>query len=142
MIALDSNLLIYAHRAGVPQHRAALAAIEQAIGSLAGCGIAVFSVGEYWNAVTHRLAAGGPSTGEQATAFLRELTEDAGLKIWVPGAGFALRLARRAASLGVRGRGIFDLQIALCATENGATEIWTHDATFVTVPGLRVVNPL
>lgn len=48
-------------------------------------------------------------------------------------------LARR---LGVRGARIFDLQIALIARDNGARELWTHDAGFVTVPGLRVWDPL
>ena len=33
-------------------------------------------------------------------------------------------------------------QIALAALDNGATQIWTHDAQFVRVPGLRVVHPL
>jgi hypothetical protein len=31
---------------------------------------------------------------------------------------------------------IFDLQIALCAFESGARELWSYDARFVTVPGL------
>ncbi len=42
----------------------------------------------------------------------------------------------------VRGPRIFDLQIALMAFENGASEIWTHDPSFTTVAGLRVYDPL
>jgi hypothetical protein len=37
---------------------------------------------------------------------------------------------------------VFDLQIALCAFEGGAREIWSHDARFVTIPGLRLVKAL
>jgi len=33
MIALDSNILIYAHRSGVPEHRAAMRAIEDVAGN-------------------------------------------------------------------------------------------------------------
>jgi hypothetical protein len=40
MIAIDTNLLIYAHRGGVPEHREARAAIEQAANSGRGWGIA------------------------------------------------------------------------------------------------------
>jgi hypothetical protein len=47
-----------------------------------------------------------------------------------------------AADLAVSGPRVFDLQIAMAAFEGGATEIWTHDRAFVTVPGLRVRDPL
>ena len=44
--------------------------------------------------------------------------------------------------LKIVGRRIFDLQIALIAFENGATELWSHDKNFVGVPGLKVSDPL
>jgi hypothetical protein len=47
-----------------------------------------------------------------------------------------------AEQLGVRGARIFDLQIGLTALDAGATEIWTHDAGFVGLPGLKVRDPL
>lgn len=49
----------------------------------------------------------------------------------------ALASERRAA-----GPRIFDLQIALMAVEGGARELWTHDRDFVSVPGLRVHDPI
>lgn len=60
----------------------------------------------------------------------------------LPGPGFGERLLQATADLEVSGPRIFDLQIALSAFEAGATELWTHDAAFVTVPGLRVSDPL
>jgi predicted nucleic acid-binding protein len=47
-----------------------------------------------------------------------------------------------ACELDVRGTRVFDLQIALTAREHGVTEIWTHDAGFVRVPGILVRDPL
>jgi predicted nucleic acid-binding protein len=44
--------------------------------------------------------------------------------------------------MGIRGPRIFDLQIGMIALENGARELWTHDAGFVAVPGLKVRDPL
>ncbi|HVE65688.1 MAG TPA: hypothetical protein VNC59_03830 [Thermoanaerobaculia bacterium] len=44
--------------------------------------------------------------------------------------------------MGIRGPRIYDLQIALTAFDNGATEMWTHDRAFVPFPGLRVFDPL
>jgi hypothetical protein len=37
---------------------------------------------------------------------------------------------------------VFDLQVAITAVENGATEMWTHDAGFIRIPGLRVHDPV
>jgi predicted nucleic acid-binding protein len=37
---------------------------------------------------------------------------------------------------------VYDLQIALIALENGATEIWSHDRAFTSLPGLLVRDPL
>ena len=60
----------------------------------------------------------------------------------MPGAGFATRLAQLATDLSVVGPPIFDLQIRLMAFEGGATELWTADRHFVSLPGLPVVPAL
>ena len=52
------------------------------------------------------------------------------------------RVTRLAEDLEVRGPRIFDLQIALTAFENGATEIWTHDRGFLAFPALDCTTPL
>lgn len=62
--------------------------------------------------------------------------------MWIPREGFSARLLQWAENLGVQGLGIFDLQIALTAFDNGATEIWTHDRQFTALPGIRVHDPL
>lgn len=142
MIAIDTNLLIYAHRAGVPEHRAARGAIETAAAKPSGWGIALASVAEFWSVVTHPSAAGRPSTGAEAAAFLTSLVDQGGAAIWRGGAGFEDRLIRAAADLRLKGPRVFDLQIALMAREGGAREIWTHDASFIALPGLKRVFPL
>lgn len=140
MIALDTNLLVYAHRAATPQHRAARGAIERAAASGAW-GFAVPVVAEFWAVVTRPASRGRPSTPDEAFRFLDAL-EAAGAHVWTPGPGFGLRLAQVASDLSVGGHRVFDLQIALCAFEGGAREMWSHDAGFVSVPGLRLVLPL
>ena len=142
MIAVDTNLLIYGHRGGVSEHRAARGAIQKASRDGRGWGIAAPCIAEFWSVVTHPASAGGPSTAQQAQGFLRALIVEAGALVWLPQNGFWERLARLATDLHVRGSRIFDLQIALIAFENGATEIWTHDRNFVTLPGLARHDPL
>jgi len=141
MIALDTNLLVYAHRAGTPEHARARGAIERAAAHSGGWGVATTVLPEFWAVVTHPASEGGPSTPAQAAAFVRALT-DAGAVIWLPGQAFGERLLHVARDLNLSGPRVFDLQIALTAFEGGATELWTHDAAFVSVPGLPVRDPL
>ncbi len=142
MIAIDTNLLVYAHRSGTAEHVAAQRAIEEACNSRGGCGVAEQAIAEFWSVVTHPAAEGGPSSPHEAARFLRVLEEDGGVVTFAPGPGFAARLVQTAVDLNVRGPRVFDLQIALCAMDGGATELWTRDERFVKVPGLRVRNPL
>lgn len=142
MIAVDTNLLVYAHRRATAEHRAAQRALERAAAGETGWGIALPSLGEFWSIVTHPGAAGRPSTSTQATDFIQALMRDGGAQVWHPGTGFGERLLQLATDLEVSGVRIFDLQIALISFENGARQIWTHDRNFISVPGLRRVDPL
>ncbi len=142
MIAIDTNLLIYAHRAGAPEHDAARRAIQLASNNARGWGMALSCIAEFWSVVTHPASTGGPSTARQVHDFLRSLIVEAGATVWLPQEGFWEKLARAAVDLQVQGARIFDLQIALTVFENGASEIWTHDAGFVTLPGLLAHDPL
>jgi hypothetical protein len=87
-------------------------------------------------------STGRPSTPEQAMAFVDMLTEEGGVGLWSPGHDFGQRLLQMACDLKVTGVRVFDLQIALIAVENGATELWSHNGGFVRVPGLRLKDPL
>lgn len=142
MIAVDTNLLIYAHRAATPQHERARQAIERAASLPKGFGVAVFCLAEFWGVVTHPAAAGRPSSAAEVTAFFQTLTQHANMQLWSPKKDFGNRLLREASQLGVHGRRIFDLQIGITARDHGATEIWTHDAGFVALPGIVVIDPL
>lgn len=141
MIAIDTNLLVYAHRARTPEHTTARRAIERAAADARGWGLASAVLPEFWSVVTHPKADGRPSTPAQASAFVQALVS-AGAEIWVPGRGFGQRLLQVAADLKLSGPRVFDLQIALMAFEGGATELWSHDGAFISVPGLKVFDPL
>lgn len=141
MIAADTNLLVYAHRTGAAEHRAARRAIERASKDPRGWGFALASVAEFWSIVTHPASSGGASSPKLAGGFLEAL-EEGGASVFSPRERFSSRLAEWADRLRVQGPRIFDLQIALMAFDGGATEIWTHDRRFVSLPGLAVHDPL
>ncbi len=142
MIAIDTNLLIYSHRAGLAEHRAARGAVERASQDPRGWGIPFPCIAEFWSIVTHPESRGGGSPPAKAREFLRALVLDAGASVWLPRDGSWERVLNLAEDLAVKGPRVFDLQIALVAFENGATEIWTHDRGFQAFPGLTTVDPL
>lgn len=142
MIAVDTNLLVYAHRAGCPEHEAARRAIEDAANDANGWGIPSPCLFEFWSVVTHPSSVGGSSSPSSARRFIEALIETAGATILPPPPAIVPRCLQIAEQLDVRGPRIFDLQIGLAALDAGVTEIWTHDAGFIGLPGLKVRDPL
>ncbi len=142
MIAVDTNLLVYAHRAGCPEHDAARRAIEEAANDASGWGIPCACILEFWSIVTHPSSLGGGSSPEIARQFIEALIVTGGAAIFPPPGSLAPRCMQVARQLGVCGSRIFDLQIGLTALDAGATELWTHDSGFIGLPGLKVLDPL
>lgn len=141
MVVIDTNLLVYAHRAATPEHKMAQRALDMASRRDDGWGIATASILEFWSVVTHPKASGRPSTPTEARAFLDALV-DAGARMLSPGRASSQRILEMAERLDVVGPRVFDLQIAVTALDHGATELWSHDQRFVTPPELRLVDPL
>jgi predicted nucleic acid-binding protein len=141
MIALDTNILVYAHRAGVPEHRAAKRSIEEAVESAGGWCIPFPCVVEYWAVVTHPTSTGRPSRPREARQFVNNLVA-AGAKILYSRTGATERFFELAVRLGVQGARVFDLQIGLLCQDAGGRDIWSHDRNFIAVPGLVVKDPL
>jgi predicted nucleic acid-binding protein len=141
MIAIDTNLLVYAHRSATAEHKKAQIAIEKALSRSGRCGIALPCIAEFWSVVTGAAFSSRPSTAKEANGFVQSLVES-GVEVWLPTPGFEVRLVKYAKEIKVSGVRIFDLQIAIIAWESGAREMWSHDRKFVSIPGLRVVNPL
>jgi len=141
MIALDTNILVYAHRSGVPEHRAAMRSIEELAGSTGDWCIPFPCVAEFWAVVTHPASTGRPSRPREVRQFLDNLIA-AGAKILYPRNGAMERLTELAIRLDVQGARIFDLQIGLICHDAGTREIWSHDRNFIAVPGLVVTDPL
>ena len=142
MIAVDTNLLVYAHRTQVPEHKAARKAMRRQPGSPAG-GVLhspAFSSSGASSRIRRRRRR--PSTPAEASAFVKTLVRDADANIWLPREGFDQRLIQLGSELRVCGPRIFDLAIGLTAIEAGAREIWTHDFGFLSIPGLQAVFPL
>lgn len=142
MIAIDTNLLVYAHRSLTHEHKAAIKSLENAFSSALGWGIAFPSIAEFWCIVTHPKCTGRPSRPDEAADFISTIINDGHGQIWLPSHGFTERAIHLATTLNITGARFFDLLIGLIAIENGAHTLWTHDTNFLKLPGLKVADPI
>lgn len=141
MIALDTNLLLYALDSASALHIPARRAIDLAAAHPEGWGVPLGCALEFWSVATRPFDGCRLVTGAEALAFLESLRE-AGAQFWQPEAEFIGRWLGHGEAEGIAGRRIFDFAIAATALDNGATELWTHDRGFRPLPGLRVFDPL
>jgi len=81
VIAVDTNVLIYAHRRHLPQHVAALKWLTQLCAGVAPWGSAVCCLSEFLRVVTHPAVFDPPSTHDQAWASLRALLKAPSVRV-------------------------------------------------------------
>lgn len=142
MIAVDTNVLVYAHRADSEFHPAALAALEALAVQSGGWAIPWPCAHEFLSVVT------GPAFGARRTP--PDVAFDA-LQSWLvhprcraigeTDGHLALlgALARRAS---LRGGALHDARIAAICIGHRVAELWTCDRDFDRFPDLRTRNPL
>ena len=142
MIAVDTNLLVYAHRADVQWHAPAKAALrELAEGNLLW-GIPSPCLSEFLAVVTGFKGSIVATPLEQA---LKQAAE------WLRAPSASLlhctdrhpkTLFDLARAAKIRGGQFHDARIAAICIENGVTELWTADRDFSRFPQLKTRNPL
>jgi toxin-antitoxin system PIN domain toxin len=142
MIAVDTNLLVYAHRAAMPQHEAALAALDRLARRPGGWAVPWPCVHEFVAVVTRPVPGVRPTPPGVAFDALdawlshpacRVLGESAAhLDLW-------RALVERA---GVVGGAVHDARIAAICLGHGVAELWTRDRDFSRYPDLRTRDPL
>ena len=129
MIAVDTNVLVYAHREEYPNHTEAKAKIIGLALGAAPWGVPVFCLGEFVRVVTHRRVLSPPSSLEQATAFLDRLTESSSFRVLLPDVDYWGDLKSALAMANARGNLAFDAQIVALCVRHGAT-LLTADRDF------------
>ena len=137
MIALDSNVLIAAHRREHPLHSRAMSRILQiAEGDLPWC-LPVFCLAEFLRVLTHPRVFTPPTSLEVVLAFIDGLLESPTIRVLFPGDQFWYHLRSKAINGDARGNLIFDAQIAALCQEFGAMDLVTADRDFTRFGGLR-----
>jgi uncharacterized protein len=142
MIAIDTNVLVYAHRAESAFHTAAYACLQQLAEGGQPWGLPVSCLHEFLAVVTNPKIFSPASSYEQALAqvdaWLASPTAQvlhSGLQHWQILSG----LTRKAK---LQGGQFHDARIAAICLENGVSLLWSADRDFGRFKGLKTVNPL
>lgn len=141
LIAVDTNVLVYAYRPEPPEHAAAVAALDRlhAAGSWAIPWTVAY---EFLSVVTQPRIWRQPATPSQAVDALGRWTGSGGARLLAEGPRHQQRLSELLAGDAVRGSRVFDARVAATCLEHGVRELWTVDRDFSRFPGLRTANPL
>lgn len=141
MIALDTNLLVYAHRTDAAMHAQASAIVRQVGEGAAPWALPWPCVHEFYSTVTS--TKWRPQTSpSQAIAVVRALLASPSARLLGEGANHLEWLEKFAARGNVHGGGIHDARIAAICLSHGVRELWTADRDFSRFPELKTRNPL
>jgi len=142
MIALDTNLLVYAHRAENPFHAVTAKLVAELAAGKAAWAIPWPCLHEFYNIVTH------PRIHAVPTPVAVALNQ---IDIWLDAPTLHLlsedhthwpRLRSLIVSAKVQGPMVHDARIAALCLSHGVRELWSADRDFSRFPALRTRNPL
>lgn len=142
MVAVDTNLLIYAYRSDAQFHAAATAALESLAAGTAAWAIPWPCVHEFVAVVTHPRIFKTPTPVTHALEHLRALDALTNLAFIGEGEGYLARLATLMESSQARAGAVHDARIAAICLHHGVAELWSTDRDFSRFPALRTRNPL
>lgn len=142
MIAVDTNLLVYAHRQDSPWFEQARRALRPLVEGAAAWAVPWPCVHEFIAITTHPKIYDPPTelsrTLEQVTALLASPP----LILLNEHDGYWPVLKRLLAAGQVTGPKVHDARIAALCLCNGVTELWSADRDFSRFPELKTRNPL
>lgn len=141
MIAIDTNVLVYARRKEVPEHEPARAILQELAEGHRPWAIPWPCVYEFVRVVTHARVFDPPSALEDVLEDLDSLLSSPSLVLLGEGPRHTVHFRRSIADGRARGNLAHDAHIAALAMEHGVDELWTADRDFARFPGLRVRDP-
>lgn len=142
MIAVDTNILVYAHRRDSSFHEPAAAAVRDLAESPATWAIPWPCVHEFYSTVTHARIYDPPSSPAEAIAQVEAWLDSPSLVLLHEGVTYWLTLRAMLESGKVRGPMVHDARIAALCRANGVRTLWSADRDFGRFPDLVVQNPL
>ena len=142
MVAVDTNILVYAHRRDHEWHDSATACVAQVAEDRARWAIPWPCIHEFFAVVTRPGIFNPPSTGTQALAQIDAWFAAPAFETIGESAVHLETLKRLAGPAKLKGGAIHDARIAAICLDHRVTELWTADRDFSRFPALKTRNPL
>ena len=142
MIAVDTNLLVYAHREDSPWHDGAAARITELAEDRTPWAIPWPCLHEFVGVVTHPRIYVSPTPLSVAISQVEAWLEAPGLVLLAEVEGYWPELRAALEAGRILGAQVHDARIAALCRLHGVRELWTADRDFGRFSGLRVRNPL
>jgi len=142
VIAVDTNILVYAHRRDNEWHEGAFQLMKSLSEGYARWAIPWPCIHEFLAIVTHPRIYNPPTPIRTALESVAVLLESPNCIAIAEGPGY-FELLRRLVSGGrIVGGLIHDARVAAICLHHGVTVLWSSDRDFSRVPDLSTVNPL
>ncbi len=142
MIAVDTNLLVYAHREDSPWHDPALAKIKELAEAKSPWAIPWPCIHEFLAIVTHPRIYSPPTPLAAAINQVEAWFESPSLVLLSETDGYWPELRSALEQGRISGPQVHDARVAAICRDHGVRELWTSDRDFSRFPQLTVVNPL
>jgi toxin-antitoxin system PIN domain toxin len=142
MIAVDTNILVYAHREDSPWHEKALAVVTGLANSGSPWAITWPSVHEFLAIATHPRIYDPPTPIATALASIKAWQASPGLRFLGEGPGYFDKLAGQVMAGMVKGPKVHDARIAAICLHHRVKKLWSADRDFSSFPELACENPL
>lgn len=142
MLAVDTNVLVYAHRREAHEHAAAKGKIQVLAEGMAPWAIPWPCVYEFFSVVTNaKIWKDAASTPEQAWAQIDAWCSSPSVQLLAETGTFLEILAGYLRRPRVRGAIVHDARIAALCAAHGVEMLLTRDRDFSLFPELRTENP-
>lgn len=142
MIAVDTNILVYAHRTDSPFFNRAILHLRGLVEGRAPWAIPWPCLHEFYATVTHPRRYSPPSSLTMATDQISEWLRSPSVRVIAETQTHWPALQTLLIACDVKGPMVQDARIAAICLEHGVREFWTADRDFSRFPALKCINPL
>lgn len=142
MIAVDTNILVYAHREDSPFHLPAVRCVGELAEGSAPWAIAWPCLHEFIAIVTHPRIYRPPTPLAAACDQVEAWIESPSLTLLVEAEGYWPRLRSIVMSGQAAGPRVHDARIVAICRQHAVSELWSADRDFGRFPDISVLNPL
>ena len=142
MIAVDTNILVYAHREESPFYNAALRRVTELAEGPAVWAIPWPCVHEFLTVVTHPRIFAPPTPAEAAIEQLNDWLSSPTLVLLAESQTHWGTLRKLLEAGRIAGPLVHDAKIAAICLQHGVRELWSADRDFSRFSNLNAVNPL